>query len=173
MISLRRVHNQVMYPRYHSNCTPAGRPFRLQQVLCSHAAVTGGVYWPYGVRTSSSEGMGPWSILLPGLPPPPGSLGTDRSVRLRHRFSIHLLGSLHHAPSFVKRKNFPTGHKSARKNLYYIKISISCISIHFLLYYPRNRLTIANISPTAGIFLRSYRRMAGRGLLLDSLTIFK
>ena len=80
-----------MYPRYHSNCAGTAPLLGLQQALCSHAAVTGGVYQSPQGRSNLQLGRdGTMRRPATGLPPVPGSLGADGLVRLRHRFSYSL-----------------------------------------------------------------------------------
>ena len=61
---------------HHSNCAPQRTPLRLQQALCSHAAVTGGVYQsPWGRSDLQLGRDGTMRRPAAGLPPAPGSLG--------------------------------------------------------------------------------------------------
>lgn len=84
-------HNQVMYPRYHSNCaSERSAALGLQQALCSHAAVTGGVYLPGGRSDLQLGRDGNMRPSAAGLPPPPALCKQNRLVRLRHRFSDSL-----------------------------------------------------------------------------------
>ena len=74
-----------------------------------------------------------------GLPPPPGSLWTEGSVRLRHRFSYSLAGILYDFSRFVKGEN--SGRKKQKdaakpaKVLYFSQQVILGYQIFYIRHY--------------------------------------